>query len=154
MILGAGTINDQEAIKHSSSLKPLVLEAVMEHTGIVSTKFGLVIESTLPIFCASPAGVGDDCVLEVKCPLSHESMKDYVDDEDQPRAKVMAHIQLQMELLGKTKGFLCIADPSFKTTKRVTILEVPYDDVYLQDLINRATRFWKRFVFPNVAAKL
>lgn len=60
----------------------------------------------MPVFGATPDGINDDFVIEVKCPTSKRSMLSYITDKNEVAPKYMAQLQLQMAMSEKRKSLL------------------------------------------------
>lgn len=50
----------------------------------------------------------------------------------------------------KSKGLFCVADPLFETTKNIHIVWVDFDEVYINEIINKAEVFWSQYIFPKL----
>ena len=111
-------------------------------------KTGIHLLPCWPLFGASPDGMNKDFVVEIKCPISHETMKNYIAENGSLGSKYMAQIQLQMLMTGRNQGLFCVAHPDFETSGKVTIKMVKYDDAFLTNLMMKAQIFWKDFIFP------
>uniref|UniRef100_A0A2S2NJI8 YqaJ viral recombinase domain-containing protein n=1 Tax=Schizaphis graminum TaxID=13262 RepID=A0A2S2NJI8_SCHGA len=97
---------------------------------------GLAILQDFPIFGASADGIAADFVLEIKCPINHKTMINYIkNDIIQP--KVLSQIQIQMH--NKSKGLLAIADPDFNINKKLQLKWFEYDYVYCEKLIKKSS---------------
>nr|CAI5865987.1 unnamed protein product [Callosobruchus analis] len=66
----------------------------------------------------------------------------------------MAQIQLQMYFAGKKKGMFCLAHEDFESTKKIDVYRVDLDEKYCEDLIEKATNFWKNNIFEKLCNKL
>ena len=73
---------------------------------------GLTISPETPIFAASPDGIGDDFVLEIKCPMYDRTVSLYIKD-GHASPKCISQLQWQMFVCKKPMGFLVVADPKF-----------------------------------------
>lgn len=107
-----------------------------------------------PIFGASPDGIGADFVVEIKCPSSEKSFKNYILDENNISPKCRAQISLQMFLLEKSYGLFCVADPLFEENSKIHIINVSYDEEFLIPLMDNALLFWKQNIFPLLIKKI
>lgn len=106
-----------------------------------------------PIFGASPDGIGADFVVEIKCPSSGKTFKNYIFDENNISPKCRAQINLQMFLLEKSYGLFCVADPLFEDNSKIHIINVSYDEEFLIPLMDNALLFWKQNIFPLLIKK-
>lgn len=57
-----------------------VIKQVKTLVGSKIKKTGLLIDKNFPILGASADGLGEDFVLEVKCPTTHSTLLNYVDN--------------------------------------------------------------------------
>lgn len=57
-----------------------VIKQVETLLGSKIKKTGLLIDKNFPILGASADGLGEDFVLEVKCPTTHSTLLNYVDN--------------------------------------------------------------------------
>ncbi|KAI5722921.1 hypothetical protein M8J76_015751 [Diaphorina citri] len=141
-ILGAQKVKNNHAMERGRMLEPLVcaeLEKVKKKNHV-----GLALNREYPIFGASPDGVMGDSVLEIKCPISEETFKKYFDSTmKKPSAKYAVQIMLQMLFFNKVKGLFVVAQPDFKETKNMKILEVHYDYHFMDNVLKRANNFWR-----------
>lgn len=110
---------------------------------------GLILNKCFPLFGASPDGISDDFVVEIKCPISQKTMKNYIKDGEVTK-KYMAQIQLQMLFAEKKKGLFCIAHEDFEVSNNVDIYTVHYNDHFVSDLMDKSLLFWKKSVFKKV----
>lgn len=70
---------------------------------------GLHLSPKYPLFGASPDALSDEFVVEIKCPSTAKTVKNYIKD-DIINNKFKAQIQLQMHLFNKKRGIFCVAD--------------------------------------------
>lgn len=138
------------AMRRGIALEPEVLKVVSSLKKMKFLGSGLFLSPCYPIFGASPDGINDQYVIEIKCPSSTETMKSYLRENGSLGPKCLAQIQLQMLLTGRKKGLFCVALPDFEKTQKVQIVEVFYDAIFMNDLLNRATSFWKAAIFPKL----
>ena len=147
MLFGATRLNDTVAMNKYRTPEAEVLKQVSVLRKVVIHRIGLVLCDRLPLFGASPDGITDDCVVEVKGPMSVHSHVNYIDSKGNISQKCKAQIMLQMCLTGKKKGLFCRAR-DFETSKKVTIHEVPYDTTFLATVVKRSTSFWEQAIWP------
>lgn len=110
-------------------------------------KCGIIVRSDMPIFGASPDGMTDDHIFEIKCPSKVKTFTNYIDN-GVPKEKVFFQMQLQMAMSGRTKGILIVADPNFEKNKKYTEVEVLLDKEKLDDVVGKCKRFWENTIFP------
>lgn len=103
-----------------------------------------------PMVGASPDGINDNMVAEVKCPVSSKSMLSYIAEDGEIGLKYAAQMQLQMLLTRRNEALFCVADPKFESNKKVFIKRVNFDEQLAKDLLYRAIEFWKSSIFPQL----
>lgn len=135
-------------MKRGRILESLVIKSVEEKMKLTITTTGLILSPTLPFFGASPDGLTDDMVIEVKCPSSNKSMKAYVNTKGEITDKCNAQVQLQMHMSGRKKALFCVANPKFETNNFVNIVTVLYDRRFVEKLVGDASNFWEKNVWP------
>nr|XP_018899885.1 PREDICTED: uncharacterized protein LOC109032282 [Bemisia tabaci] len=141
-----------EATMRGHRLEEQVVELVENKMKMPFKKCGLFLSGAYPILGASPDGINDTHVLEIKSPFSEKSYKEYLDKENKVKKRYLAQIQLQMYMTGRKKGLFCVSAPDFETSRRVEIIPVEFDRDFTEDLVERATKFWKANVFPLLTA--
>lgn len=102
-----------------------------------------------PCFGASPDGITNEAVFEVKCPAKESTVCNYYSD-GVIKPKFKAQVHLQMLLAKKKLAFFCVADPSFEKNKIVTILEISFDEKYIMTLVQEALKFWRKGIFSSL----
>ena len=138
------------------------------HCNLTVSDKGLVVNSNFPHFGASPDGfINCDCcgcgVLEIKCPYSCigrsflEAPKDksfFLEVSDQGSLSLKRkhayfyQLQLQMKLCNVEYGDFVIW-----SHKELLILRTTRDDLFLNEAIDKATKFFTYAVLPKVVAK-
>lgn len=113
---------------------------------------GLVLDAKYPFLGASPDGISDDFVLEIKCPANKNTHADYIDVTRLSR-KYFAQIQLQMLMTKKNKALLGVAAIDFEETRNITQIWIPYDEEYVMDLIETSLEFYNQAIFPQIVRK-
>ena len=116
----------------------------------------MILKKGYVIFGASPDGVAEDFVLEIKSPTSLEAKKNYVNARGVINKKFIAQMQLQMLFAKKQKALFVITPPNFEKLNEKEKLQnietywVDFDKNYVEDLLGRATIFWKNLIFPHL----
>lgn len=114
---------------------------------------GLIMcHKTHPLFAASPDGLHQDFVLEIKCPGTTNTFQQYT-NLDKLNKKYFAQIQLQMFVTGKKKALLAVASLDFETTRKITKLWIEYDEEYTTQMIKDASEFYEQAVYPALKRK-
>lgn len=94
-ILGGRKLIDTPALARGRKLEKLVIAVVEINLKTKIQKAGLFLNPDYPVFGASPDGLDEQNVYEVKCPSSKKTVTCYVKD-GQPTLKVYAQLLLQM----------------------------------------------------------
>ena len=132
------------------NLEPDVIKVVEHQENLCFSSVGLVLNRRRPIFGASPDAINNEYVLEVKCPTTEENIKYYISQDGQVMPKVLAQIQLAMDMTERKKALLCVASHDFEHSKKVQVVRLNYDEGYVNSMVENATQFWKTYVFPNL----
>lgn len=148
VLLGARKFKGNAATKRGSKLENEVFD-LLKKKYVDIQKCGIVLRCDLPIFGASPDGINDTYVFEIKCPLKAETVTNYVRD-GVLRDKVYFQMQLQMYLCGKRKGILCVADPAFEKNRLITEYKVALDEIKLKQVLEASNTFWENVIFKNL----
>lgn len=111
---------------------------------------GIFLSKHYPIYGASPDGLTDTHVVEVKCPLKEKTVSHYISADGKICNKPYAQIQLQMLMTGRTKGYFCVASPDFETTGSFQVMEVNYDPVFMTEILKEAECFWRSVIFTHL----
>lgn len=148
-IMGASKIWDTDAMKRGRLLESEVIKVVEKMKKIKINKCGIILSPLNPIMGASPDGETTDYSIEIKCPSSEKSVRQYIKN-DKISAKCIAQVQLQMHFSNKSKALFCVAHTDFEQSKNVTIVEVDYDQEMCESLIEKCTLFWSNAIFPVI----
>lgn len=144
-IMGASPFVETEAMKRGKDLEEKVLKRFKG-----CSRPGLFISESLPFLGASPDGMADDFVIEVKCPSKLATVSNFIDVNNVPTPKCMAQMTLQMKLARKKKCKFCVASPTFETDEKVTVVDVFYNELLAEQLISDAYDFWCEAIFPKL----
>ena len=151
-MLGYRSTAGSQAMQRGLALEPKVLKSVSKRLGTPITATGLHILPDRPMFAGSPDGLctlnGVQHVVEVKCPVSVETVEKYVDEAGAIFPKVRAQLQLQMLAAGVEHGLLCVADPQFEKSGAVCVVYDELDMGFLGPIMDQAERFWRMAVLP------
>lgn len=110
-------------------------------------KCGLYFDSIFPNMAASPDGIADTFVLEIKCPASSKTYGEYI-CVDTLQRKYYGQIQLQMHITKRQRALLAVADLNFERNKKVAKVWIDYDEQYVNKLIEDANAFWIEAIYP------
>ena len=50
----------------------------------------------------------------------------------------------------RTKGYFCIANSNFEGNGEVTVIVEQFDEKFIMPIIQRASAFWEKAVFPKL----
>ncbi|XP_013098070.1 uncharacterized protein LOC106080970 [Stomoxys calcitrans] len=112
---------------------------------------GLLISESYPYICASPDGITDDHIVEIKAPKTDEEFEKYLEGRETIAPKYMAQIQIQMYTANVTKALYCVLSPTFDTNGALHYVWVQADMEFVASLLSAAEDFWKEVVFPRLA---
>lgn len=148
-ILGAYKVKDSKAIERGRKLEKEVLQQVEILTNKDLKKAGLYLMPEYPMLGASPDAIGEDFIVEVKCPSNEENLKNYlVRGKISPKCK--AQMQLQMMASKMSKGLFCVADVGFEQNRKVHLQWLELDLIYISSIIEKALTFWTSNIFPRL----
>lgn len=149
-ILGAKLV-ETKFLRRGRVLEAEVLKEVEEILQIKFEKCGLILSNQHPFFGASPDAIGENYIVEVKCPSSDTALRRYFTVAmDKPCDKYMAQMQLQMHFAKKCKGMYCVAKPDFESSKEVIVCYVEYDQNYCLDLMDKCLTFWSQAIYKKL----
>lgn len=146
LIMG-GKMPDTPAIKRGRVLEQKVLEVVREKLNKEIQRCGLFISKNFPMIAGSPDGIGQDFIIEIKCPFSEETYKNYIYN-GRPTKKFYSQMQIQMYVCGIKKCYFCVANSKFQSNNEVEIIYVEYDKAYIKSLMETLVIFWKTHIYP------
>ncbi|XP_018373122.1 PREDICTED: uncharacterized protein LOC108767648 [Trachymyrmex cornetzi] len=148
-IIGASKIFESQAMERGKRLEKKVLLEVAKMTGLRFQDNGLFLLPQFPVLGASPDALGDDVIVEIKCPLTLKTFEQFL-LSGKINKKCKAQINMQMFACGKKRGLFCVADPNFEESKQVTLIWENYDEDFTNSIIENAVDFWKRYIFPKL----
>lgn len=145
-LMGSKSFKGNSATKRGQKLEIEIFNLLAtKYTNI--QKCGLLLKKNLPQFGASPDGLNSDYVFEIKCPTKKKTVTNYVEN-GVLKDEVYFQIQMQMFMSRKNKGVLVLADPEFEQNKKITEIEVKFDEAKLKEVIKNARKFWEEAIFP------
>lgn len=140
------------AMMRGTVLEEFVFEVVKKEFPELQ-RSGLFINQNIhPFFAASPDGLHKDFVLEIKCPNTQNTFEQYI-DVNKLSKKYFAQIQLQMFMTGRTKALLAVASLDFEKTRNITKVWIPYDEDYMETMLEQAMDFYEKAIFPALKRK-
>ncbi|XP_046629068.1 uncharacterized protein LOC124309448 [Neodiprion virginianus] len=149
-VIESSKIRDTEPMERGRRLKKDVVKLIEELLKTNIQDCGLLLDSRFPIIGASPDGVGNDFVVEIKCPMTCKAKSRYITENNQVANKFMAQIQLQMFMKKVKKGFFCVATHDFETSQSIKLICVEYDEDLVLDLIEKAMGFRKENIYSLI----
>lgn len=146
-ILGGYKVPETKFIKRGKILEQSVIEEAEKMLNFKVEKSGFILING--VVGASPDGVGEDFIIECKCPSSEKTLKTYFDNGI-IQNRYVAQMQTQMHAAKKQKAVFCVADPKFEENKKITLCWLNYDAQYTRDLIDKALMFWRMFIYKKI----
>lgn len=135
------------AIERGKRLEPRVLKVVEKKLDKTIKQCGLILNKNYPAFGASPDGIGDNFVVEIKCPTTSNAVKRYYNN-NKIANKCAEQLRLQMLMCEKDIGYFCVADPGFEHNQKVEVIEVKADAEKTGVLVEKVLAGWKTGIFP------
>lgn len=148
-LLGASKKFDSNEMRRGRYLEKVVIKEIEKEINKKLQECGLILISDFPIFGASPDAIGDNFVVEVKCPSSEKTFVQYI-SQGNITAKYKAQIHLQMLATKTKRGLFCVADPNFENNKKINLIWENFDQDFILKLINKSMTFWKENVFCKI----
>ena len=93
-------LKDSQAMKRGRTLEKDVLRSVEKKTKQRFQTSELLLSKDRPIFGASPDGINESCLLEIKCPFSGKARSTYIDLYGSVKEIFLAQMQLQKHFSG------------------------------------------------------
>ena len=147
-VMGATSPFMSKAMSRGIRIEPKVRIAAQAELG-QRIKRGLHISADNPIFAASPDGIGDDFVVEIKCPMYDRTVALYVKN-GVASMKCFYQLQWQMFVCKKEMGYLVVADPKFETNKKIQLVTVPFAHSEATSMAEIALKFYEEFVYDSL----
>lgn len=152
-ILGASSLKDSAAMMRGRKLEKDVRKEVEKLKNIKINVCGLKTLPQHPVMGASPDGISDEYVIEIKCPSTEKAVNKYIKD-GHIAEKYKAQIQMQMFFCQKKQGLFCVADVAFEHSKKISIITDEFDEQYCSEILKKCTNFWKLAIFPVIKNSL
>jgi predicted phage-related endonuclease len=77
--------------------------------------------------------IGEDAVLEIKCP-KHTTHLDYLLDSNGLYADYKTQVQGELFVTGRSKAYLCSFHPDFPSGKDLIVLEIARDEDFIKQI--------------------
>lgn len=151
-LLGLTKVPSTVEMQRGIRLQEEVIHVVSKKLNVPLKRCGLLLDPQYPVIGASPDAIGPNFVVEIKCPMTQENVKNYVvpNTNNRLNKKFYSQIQLQMHLKRVQFGYFAIASPDFESTKNVKIIRVDYNFQFTKDLIKNAMKFYKEFIYEKI----
>lgn len=146
-LMGSRSFKGNAATKRGQLLENEIFNLLQSRKYPTIEKCGIVLKKNLPLFGASPDGLNDEYIFEVKCPSKTKTIKNYVENGIL-KDKVYYQMQMQMFMCERKKGLLIIGDPDFEKNKQITEVEVQFNGAKLREVIKNSKKFWEETIFP------
>lgn len=114
-VFGALKFKETAAIKRGKILT--FSKVVSEVKKIKIEQSGLYLNKEWPMLGASPNGLTNDYVIEIKCPYKEKTMRTYYEN-GQLGKKYYTQIQAQMHMSARQKGLFRVAHVDFRVLKK------------------------------------
>ncbi|KAF4513956.1 UNVERIFIED_CONTAM: hypothetical protein B566_EDAN018198 [Ephemera danica] len=144
LLLGATKVKDNKYMVRGRNLESDILNVVQKILCVKISKVGIVLHENYSIFGASPDGITEKFVVEIKAPFFEKTFSNYISEHNEPTIRYKLQILLQMAICNKDYGYFCVADPKFESNNIVTIVKVNRDDDLLKSYLNKAQCFWSK----------
>ncbi|XP_039302545.1 uncharacterized protein LOC105203324 [Solenopsis invicta] len=119
-VTGASKVHETSAMLRGKDLEKLVLIEVERELDTRIKSAGLYLSPNYPALGASPDGMTNEYIVEIKCPSNEKALERFLSKDKIINPKCVAQMQLQMLATGKKKGLFCVADSAFENTKKCT----------------------------------
>ena len=126
------------AMAHGVEQEPFARAAYEAAKGVMVDQVAFVNHPTIEQAGASPDGIVGECLVELKCPMSHthlESLLGGLDDQ------YKVQVQWQMACTGAKWTDLCSFDPRFPAELQLVIKRFERDDAYIATLEKEVIKF-------------
>jgi putative phage-type endonuclease len=119
------------AMQWGIDTEPQARAAYEVKTGAFVDQIAFVDHPTIPMFGCSPDGlVGDDGLIEIKCPNTSTHLE-YLDDTEPPK-KYLPQIMAQLAVTGRNWCDFVSYDPRVMEGLQLFIVRVERDDAYIK----------------------
>lgn len=127
------------AMAWGNDTEPFARAAYEAQKGVMVDQVAFINHPTIEMAGASPDGlVGDDGLVEIKCPMSHthlESLLGGLDDQ------YKIQVNWQMACTGRKWTDLCSFDPRFPAELQLVIKRFERDDAFIATLEEEVIKF-------------
>jgi putative phage-type endonuclease len=127
------------AMEWGTEQEPNAKAAYAAKTGILVEDVGFIDHPTVAMSGASPDGLAEDGLVEIKCPNTATHLE-YIFDGKPPQ-KYVTQMQWQMACAGKPWGDFASFDPRLPERLQLLVVRVLRDDDYIKMLEQEVTIF-------------
>jgi putative phage-type endonuclease len=127
------------AMEWGTEQEPNAKAAYAAKTGILVEDVGFIDHPTVAMSGASPDGLAEDGLVEIKCPNTATHLE-YIFDGKPPQ-KYITQMQWQMACVGKPWCDFVSYDPRLPERLQLLVVRVPRDDDYIKMLEQEVTAF-------------
>ena len=127
------------AMEWGTEQEPNAKAAYAAKTGILVEDVGFIDHPTVAMSGASPDGLAEDGLVEIKCPNTATHLE-YIFDGKPPQ-KYITQMQWQMACAGKPWCDFVSYDPRLPERLQLLVVRVPRDDDYIKMLEQEVTTF-------------
>jgi putative phage-type endonuclease len=127
------------AMEWGTEQEPNAKAAYAAKTGILVEDVGFIDHPTVAMSGASPDGLAEDGLVEIKCPNTATHLE-YIFDGKPPQ-KYVTQMQWQMACAGKPWCDFVSYDPRLPERLQLLVIRVPRDDDYIAMLETEVKKF-------------
>jgi len=127
------------AMEWGTQTEPQAKAAYAAKTGILVEDVGFIDHPTVAMSGASPDGLAEEGLVEIKCPNTATHLE-YIFDGKPPQ-KYVTQMQWQMACAGKPWCDFVSYDPRLPERLQLLVVRVPRDDDYIKMLEQEVTTF-------------
>lgn len=128
-----------DAMKWGTETEPLARAAYEARTGAIVEEVGMVPHPTIDMAGASPDGLVDAGLLEIKCPNSATHLKTLLSGK--PDGKYITQMMWQMACVGAPWCDFVSFDPRFPERLQLFVTRIERNDILIKTLENEVTEF-------------
>lgn len=149
-ILGTYRIPREEECLKRKQRKRSILAEISKCYKTNIRQCGLLLDLAYPVFCATPDGLGDDLVVEIKMPATQAEYEQYLVNNETIPAKYFAQIQAQMFLASRQRALYCVVAPDFAKSGAVEYINVDLNKTFIEPLFAKSEDVWNKLIFPVI----
>ena len=128
------------AMLYGIETEPLARAAFEAKVGVLVDEVGSIDHPTIAMSSASPDGlVGDDSLIEIKCPMTHTHIETLVDGSISK--DYIDQMQWQMACTGRQFCYFVSYDNRMPNGLQLFIKRIPRDNSYIDELEKEVTKF-------------